>query len=243
MVLWVLNIFNFYKKNIYLYYSIINMSDNSFAGINFNDPETMQIFATHEKMMCPQYKENDESMFSFDIKTDTKNNKNIYIINGRLNGQLGVQSTVEKLFVKYSAANPPTYSSNFSGSGLPYPNIEVAFENTPNKGVVEIHNMSFNFSIRYPNSYYKNMGTVHVKPHVKVLLFNDKNENIGEEKILYLGEGIPFRAISRNIKNTSPLFYVNNNLPIRTQYQILLDSAYPSTNTVPNNFWGSMPPH
>ena len=78
MVLWVLNIFNFYKKNIYLYYSIINMSDNSFAGINFNDPETMQIFATHEKMMCPQYKENDESMFSFDIKTDTKNNKNIF---------------------------------------------------------------------------------------------------------------------------------------------------------------------
>ena len=246
MVLWVLNIFNFYKKNIYLYYSIINMSDNSFAGINFNDPETMQIFATHEKMMCPQYKENDESMFSFDIKTDTKNNKNIYIINGRLNGQLGVQSTVEKLFVKYSAANPPTYSSNFSGSGLPYPNIEVAFENTPNKGVVEINNMSFNFSIRYPNSYYKNMGSLYVPPEIKLVVVNRDNKELSKVEVFNLGQGIPFRTLTwptqRNWNN-GPLFYRSEELPVRTQYQILLDSAYPTTNKTPKNFWGATPPH
>jgi len=39
------------------------------------------------------------------------------------------------------------------------------------------------------------------------------------------------------------MFYCNNNLPVRTQYQILVDSAYPTVNNVPKNFWGTMPPH
>lgn len=212
------------------------MSNNSFAGINFNNPDSKEIFETQSKMMCPLYKSENDDCFIDNLLLEDNNN-GILLITGT------VKESNEEYYIKYVAANPPTYSSNFSGSGLPYPTENIAYENTLNKGVIRVEKGKFSFKINYPNSYYKNMGTVHVKPHVKVLLFNDKNENIGEEKILYLGEGIPFRAISRNIKNTSPLFYVNNNLPVRTQYQILLDSAYPSTNTVPNNFWGSMPPH
>ena len=40
-----------------------------------------------------------------------------------------------KLF--YWAAAPPTYGTSISGSGMPYPNPVVAFDITPNKGVVE----------------------------------------------------------------------------------------------------------
>lgn len=212
------------------------MSNNSFAGINFNNPDSKEIFETQAKMMCPLYKSENDDCFIDDLLLE-KNNNGILLITGNIKKSNG------KYYIKYVAPNPPTYSSNFSGSGLPYPNENIAFENTFNKGIVPVKNGIFSFKINYPNSYYKNMGTIYVNPHVKVLLFNDKNENIGKEKILYLGEGIPFRSLSRNIKNTSPLFYINNNLTVRSQYQILLDSAYPSTNTVPNNFWGSMPPH
>ena len=38
------------------------------------------------------------------------------------------------------------------------------------------------------------------------------------------------------------MFYYNPDLPIRTQEQILIDSAYPCSNQEPNNFWGLTPP-
>jgi hypothetical protein len=190
--------------------------------------------------------ENDESVFSFDIKTDNVNNKNVYFINGRLNGRFGIISTTEKLFVKYSAASPPTYSSNFSGSGLPYPNIEVAFQNTPNKGVVEINNMGFNFSIRYPNSYYINMGTDYVEPHIRLVLCDNNNKEVSDFMYVNLGEGIPFRTLTWPVQrnwNNGPDFYNVKNLPVRSQFQLLVDSAYPPTNIMPKNFWGTIPPH
>ena len=90
------------------------------------------------------------------------------------------------------------------------------------------------------------MGTIYIPPHVKLVLFNDKNKQIGDIKNVELGEGIPFRTLTwpeqRNW-NIGPLFYQNNNLKVRTQDQILLDSAYPSVNKVPDNFWGLTPPH
>ena len=41
------------KKISYIYYI---MSDNSFAGINFDDKESAQIFEQHKNTMCPAYK-------------------------------------------------------------------------------------------------------------------------------------------------------------------------------------------
>jgi hypothetical protein len=217
------------------------MSDNSFAGINFDDPEGKSIFETHSKRMCPRYKNFNESSFVANLELKKVSNDS-YLVKG----DVSTNPMSEQLFVKYSAANPPTYNANFSGSGLPYPTEEIAFENTPNRGAVEVINNKFTISIRYPNSYYINMGTVYVAPHIRLILCDKNNKEIGEVQYINLGEGIPFRTLSWPVQrnwNKGPEFYVNKDLPVRTQYQILVDSAYPSTNIMPKNFWGVTPPH
>ena len=218
-------------------------SGNSFASINFNDPESKSIFDRQSHTMCNSYKiDNGEDML-FDIKITKKQDQtNAYVISGKLN----FPNFVQKLFVKYNASSPPDYNANFSGSGLPFPNEEVAFESTPNKGVVEIINGDFSFVIKYPNSYYTNMGTIYVPPQVRLVLVNKENKAVSDVQTVNLGEGIPFRTLTWPVQrnwNNGPLFYNNQNLPVRTQYQILLDSAYPSTNVTPKNFWGKTFPH
>ena len=216
------------------------MSDNSYAGINFDDPKSKIIFETQSEMMCPSYKTRNENSFIDNIQI-TENKSGSVIISGNV-----TINSNNKYYIKYTAANSPTYSTNYSGSGLPYPTEDIAFENTPNRGIVEVVNSSFSFSIQYPNSYYINMGTVYVEPNVKLILVTKDNSQIGNHAIINLGQGIPFRTLTwpreRNW-NLGPLFYKVDNLPlVRTQHQILLDSAYPSVNKVPSNFWGLKPP-
>jgi hypothetical protein len=90
------------------------------------------------------------------------------------------------------------------------------------------------------------MGTVYIEPNIRLILSDKNNKEIGEVQYVNLGEGIPFRTLTwpaqRNW-NKGPEFYVNKDLPVRTQFQILVDSAYPSKNIMPKNFWGTMPPH
>jgi hypothetical protein len=214
------------------------MSNNSFAGINFNDPNSLSIFEN-----VPNYNNSKSNDFNINIKINqNKNIKNSLLVSGKLNRP----NFTEKLYIKYNASNPPTYSSDFSGSGMPFPNEEIAFENSPNKGVVEVINGDFNFTLKYPNSYYINLGNVYVPPQVKLILVNKDNKVLSDIHTINLGEGIPFRTLTWPVQrnwNKGALFYNNTDLPVRSQYQILLDSAYPSTNTMPKNFWGLVYPH
>ena len=213
------------------------MGDNSFSGINFDDPQSKSIFEEHAKLMNPRYKTANESGFVDNLRVSKKDYD--YYIEGRIQ-----TSNIQRFYVKYSAANPPTYNGSFTGSGLPFPSEDTAYENSPNRGVVEVINGEFKFTIKYPNSYYINLGTVYVPPHVKILLVDDDSKPVSEPQVIDLGNGIPFRTLTwpkdRNW-NEGPLFYENKNLPVRTQYEILLDSAYPVTNTMPRNFWGTKP--
>jgi hypothetical protein len=212
------------------------MSDNSFIPIKFDNNESKEIFEIQDKTMCSRYKTINESGFVAHL--NITNNEFAFFVKGNLE-----YSSMEKIFIKYSAANPPTYSSNFSGSGMPFPNEDIAFENTPNRGVVEIVNGHFNFTIKYPNSYYTNMGSIYIEPYVNILLVNSNNEPIGKVNKISLGNGIPFRSLTypELRDENGVLFYNNSGLPVRTQYQILLDSAYPSVNKEPSNFWGLKP--
>lgn len=210
--------------------------NNNFAGISFGY-DSDKIFKERNATMCDKWK-CDQSLFR-NCSIDVYSNSNgSYIVQGdALNGSR---------YVKYWAANPPTYSQSFAGSGLPYPNENQAFENTPNQGVAEIKDGKFNFAVEYPNSYYKNMGTLYVPPQVKLQFCNENGDLNGKVMVLKLGNGIPFRSLTwpreRNW-NRGPLFYCNNNLPVRNQEQILRDSGYPCTNTEPKNFWGTTPTH
>ena len=147
--------------------------------------------------------------------------------------------------ILFWAPNPPTYNTSFSGSGLPFANPDMAYENTPNRGMVTAVNGSFEFRVKYPNSYYMGLGTVHVEPccHVKMC---------GDDKIhtIKLGNGIPFRMLTYpptmgSAPRANPSFYaVRDKQPVvRTQEQILRDSGFPEENKMPSDFWGLRPSH
>tara|TARA_B110000208_G_C11785706_1_gene435566 strand:- start:163 stop:726 length:564 start_codon:yes stop_codon:yes gene_type:complete len=161
-----------------------------------------------------------------------------FIVKGRI-------SNLGNPTVMFWAANPPTYNGSYSGSGLPFPNADIAYDNTVNKGAVKALGGSFQFRVRYPNAYYMGLGSVYVEPcvHIKVC---------GEEKIqtIKLGNGIPFRMMTyppsgnASRPRDGPLFYKGRGeLEMRTQEQILRDSGYPRENIMPENFWGKAVPH
>ena len=220
------------------------MSNNAFAGISFGY-DSKNVFDYRENNSCNNWKscfKDIEPMSLVILKNDVGN----YVVNGTLKGVMAKLGTSDNAYLKYWAANSPNYSTNYSGSALPFPNEEVAFDDTNNYGIVKVNSGSFSINLNYPNSYYKNMGTVYVPPQVKLRLVTKDGTKISEVYKINLGDGVPFRSLTWPRKrdwNSGPMFYCNNNLPVRTQEQILQDSAYPCKNEVPKNFWGLRPPN
>jgi len=213
------------------------MSQSNFAGISFGY-DADKIFKERSNNMCSRWKCS-KSQYSDCSLNVNYNSNGSYIING-------ISQDPRATFIKYWAAAPPTYSLSFAGSGLPYANEEMAFEKTPNQGVAQINMGKFQFALEYPNSYYDNMGKTYIEPQVQFQFCDQQGRNLGDVHVAKLGNGIPFRTLTWPQKrdwNVGPLFYCNNNLPVRNQEQILRDSGYPAINKEPPNFWGLMPPH
>lgn len=95
------------------------------------------------------------------LKYEMKNSNLLVTIAGHLDKSLNGKN------IEYIAANSITRGYSYSGSGLPYPNPEIAYDSTPNKGSVVIDNEGdFKFQIEYPNAYYVKQGTILLNPHV-----------------------------------------------------------------------------
>tara|TARA_B110000285_G_C14994249_1_gene547951 strand:- start:312 stop:893 length:582 start_codon:yes stop_codon:yes gene_type:complete len=175
------------------------------------------------------------------------------VVEQQQNGNISVKGDLKisepNVKIVYWAANPCDLNHSFSGSGLPFYSPDQAFSNMVNTGSLITDGYSFEFKLFYPNSYYVGLGSVYVPPQVYIKICNPNVKS--NVQVINLGNGIPFRTLtypappSKNHRN-SPLFYTNNNLPIRTQEQILRDSAYPVFNILPpktpDNFWGLKPP-
>jgi len=163
-----------------------------------------------------------------------------------ITGKLKVNLNEAK--VVYWAANPPDYNVSFSGSGLPFPSPEFAFENTKNIGSVVAKNGVFKIKLYYPNAYYVGLGSLYVPPHVHIKICEEGYNKFFSIKI---GAGVPYRTLTHPAPpsvnfRVDPLFYKNDRLTVRSQEQILRDSGYPDYNTIPpeipTNFWGKRPP-
>ena len=158
-------------------------------------------------------------------------------------GQL--KSTSPQSTVYFWAAAPPTYGTSFSGSGMPYPNPLVAYDRTPNKGVVNVVNGNFNFSIKYPNAYYIGLGSLYIPPHIN---FKVCTPDVADSYFsVQIDDGIPFRMLTYPAPPTkkprlSAMFYCEPDKGARSQEAILRASAYSTTNTMSDNFWGDRPP-
>ena len=161
-------------------------------------------------------------------------------------GDVTVKGKVNSSSAKviFWAAAPPNYLQSYSGSGLPFPNPEMAYENTPNKGVVRASNGEFTIKMFYPNSFYIDLGTTYVPPHIN---FEICEGNKKKSFAVQIGEGIPYRTLTyapppNGKPRTDPLFYQKNDDPdFRTQEQILRDSAFPKDNKYAPDFWGGKP--
>ena len=93
--------------------------------------------------------------------------------------------------IRFWAANPPDLRQSYSGSGLPFPNPEIAFENTSNRGLVNCDNRGrFEFKVVKPNGYYIAQGRKLIGSQVKMVLGNDE-----DIKILQLGDPIANRSL------------------------------------------------
>ena len=160
-----------------------------------------------------------------------------------IQGKLKNVSPMSKLF--FWAAAPPTFGTSFSGSGMPYSDPLTAYDRTPNKGVIDVQNGNFTITMKYPNAYYIGLGSVYIPPHV-----NFKIADAGKDDTYFsvqIDDGIPFRMLTypappTKKPRTSAMFYYEPEKGARTQEDILRASAYPETNTMPDNFWGDRPP-
>ena len=161
-----------------------------------------------------------------------------------MNVTIEFEEVVDDGIVSYIAPSPPDYRSSFTGSGMPWTNWKQAFDNTPNKGTIDITAANATVKIVYPNSFYSGLGTVIIGP---TLYLNYTSGGQDRRKAIRLSDGVPYRLLSYPMKFTKPrknvMFYDGIwDLPVRTQEQILLSAGYPDTNHMSPNFWGLKPP-
>jgi hypothetical protein len=149
-----------------------------------------------------------------------------------------IPDNIDNNRIFYYAASPADYRTTFTGSGLPFHSKSQAFYETPNIGNQQLIQNKFSIKLQKPNAYYDNLAGPIVDPCLYLYYFIN---NIKKEMMIPLKERIPFRDIRFTDYRHNVEFYNNQNLPIRTQEQVLLDSKYPQTNSMPDNFWGSKP--
>lgn len=142
--------------------------------------------------------------------------------------------------VKYIAARPADLRFAFSGSGYPFANKQQAFNNTPSKGHLKTKGAGFRVTIETPNSYYAELGKKLVAPTLFILYKNFK----GQDKVIEIqvDHQIPYRFLQYPEQRQDATFYhAHHNLPVRSQEQVLIDSQYPPSKKMADDFWGLRP--
>jgi hypothetical protein len=113
-------------------------------------------------------------------------------IEGKITGLQG-----QPITIAWSAAAPVTRGISFAGSGQPYPNREIAFENTPNKGSIESTDGSFNLSLSgIPAGYYTGLGSVYVPPMVEFNCIAKKGTTTFQTSLWINDTAVPYRWLN-----------------------------------------------
>lgn len=81
-------------------------------------------------------------------------------------------------YVEIVAANPIDRMQSYSGSGLPFPCANIAFENTPNyKKITNDDGGEFRLFFLYPNSYYTEDGITRVPPCIFFVMYKTEKSD------------------------------------------------------------------
>lgn len=113
------------------------------------------------------------------------------------------------------APNPIDRMTNYSGSGLPFPCSNIAFENTPNKIIV--NDGIFSTTFLYPNSFYLVNGRDKIISSIFFVFYGD-SENVIETKRVELHDLLVLRTLNNRTARKTPEFYAAKDylLPIDT---------------------------
>jgi hypothetical protein len=103
--------------------------------------------------------------------------------------------TLANRAVTYWAASPLWRNYSYAGSGLPYANHLMAYENTTNKGTVKLNKGQFSIELQHPSGYYVNQGRTLLKPHVHLHLL-DQNKVL----TVVIADFFPYRSLT-NLPN------------------------------------------
>jgi len=153
-----------------------------------------------------------------------------------------MNATGKKLY--WWAAAPPCYGISLSGSGMPYANAVQAYDNTINKGIIDVSSGNgVVFEMKYPNAYYIGLGSLYVPPHINMKLTDGSSE---VQWVIPVDNGIPFRMLTyptgqSTIPRNSCMFYEGKPWGARSQEEILRASEYPSVHQMPTDFWANRP--
>jgi len=147
---------------------------------------------------------------------------------------------IDDSIVYYIAASPIDARHTFTGSGLPYATQDQAYYGTPNNGSFNLENNSFQFEISQPSSYYIDFNGTLVQPEVRLIY---KSYGQRKETVVPLGEHIGYRSLTyqpARVELEEMFYECGWRLPVRTQEQVLRDSAYSQVER--KDFWGLKPP-
>lgn len=119
------------------------------------------------------------------------------------------------------AANPPDNLGNYSGTNLPFPSTNIAFENTKNMFTIKTNNI--NIELEYPNSYYCILnGKDKIPPTIYIV-----DENFYNIESIILEDNCPLKTLISRNNNNLPHFYNDKYhvLPTTTGYKTMMNYA------------------
>lgn len=107
--------------------------------------------------------------------------------------------------INLCAANPIDRMTSYSGSGMPFPCPNIAFDNSPNTYEIDTTG-AFSTTFVYPNSYYTNDAMEKVPPSIFFILY----KNNGEDNVYVrfgLEDPLPVRTLTHRAGRVGPEFY------------------------------------
>jgi len=116
------------------------------------------------------------------------------------------------------APNPPDRRTSYSGTALPFPSQEIAFENTKNYFEIK-KDGKIETEFLYPNSYYSHDGYTKIKS--PILIFLDDKKTIVE-----LDDLCPLKTLRDRVRN-NPSFYGTREflLPVANAEDVMISYA------------------
>lgn len=142
----------------------------------------------------------------------------------RVAGNVRVPSSFDKMIVM--APNSIDRTISYTGSGLPFPCPNMAFENTPNYAIIS-ESGGFDVTFSYPNSYYTSDTLHRVPPSVFFTLEKDGQESINVR--IDLEDELPLKTLTHRPGRSDPDFAFYNReriIPPQSAEGVMRSLAY-----------------